>query len=212
MESEADLESRPVLASTPAPAPPRQPAIRGVAIAPLTDAPTAGAAELLRRVEPPPFARITVRPGEASAGMGGAGGAGNAAQTGTGARGAASDGATPDAAIENPMEPTLWRPRVNGCTVVPDALPLVFEFYGPCKRHDLDYQTCGVPRATADAAFRENLHESCADSPLPALCHAAAETYFVGVRLLGPVPYVEGQSDACAHAPSETWDEHAEYP
>ncbi len=141
-------------------------------------------------------------------GAGGAGGAGNAGNAAEGGRGASNAGppARPAPGAVGP-----WLPRVNGCTVVPDR-GAAFDFYTACKRHDLDYQTCGVPRWEADERLHDAMLESCADSPAPETCRARADVYYVGVRVGGGFAYAAGQEDACREAPLASWPLEVRYP
>jgi len=138
----------------------------------------------------------------------GAGGASNGGSEVDGGHGASSaDTSTPPA----PSADAPWRPRVNGCTVVPDR-GAVFDFYAACKRHDLEYQTCGVPRWEADERLHDAMLESCVHSPAPEACRARADVYYVGVRVAGGLAYAAGQAEACREAPLASWPEDERYP
>lgn len=158
-----------------------------------------------------PTAEVPVTDAETSpeeGGAGGAGGAGNADSETAGGRGASNAGppAPPERGAAGP-----WLPRVNGCTVVPDR-GAAFDFYAACKRHDLDYQTCGVPRWEADERLHDAMLESCADSPAPEACRARADVYYVGVRVGGGLAYAKGQENACREAPLASWPLEERYP
>ncbi len=171
------------------------------------------------REEPAPPAEPRVQPtaptaeepgadAASAAADGGAGGAGNADGETEGGRGASNSGpsAPPAPSADGP-----WLPRVNGCTVVPDR-GASFDFYAACKRHDLDYQTCGVPRWEADERLHDAMLASCVDSPTPEACRARADVYYVGVRVAGGLPYAAGQEQACREAPLASWPEDERYP
>jgi hypothetical protein len=133
-----------------------------------------GAASLVRRFSGGPSAPATS----------GAGGGPSRAEGGT--EGAPSaTGATPrtDGAA------TPHRAEVNGCTCVPDLFPAA------CNDHDLDYQTCGMTKDEADAAFRARMLDSCGGGVAGALCELAANAYYLGVHLLGGAAYEAGQEE-----------------
>ncbi|HOU94110.1 MAG TPA: phospholipase A2 [Polyangiaceae bacterium] len=159
----------------------------------------------------PPTARAAEEPGTDAASPAADGGAGGAVNAGSEVDGGRGAGSADPSAPPAPSADGPWRPRVNGCTVVPDR-GAAFDFYAACKRHDLDYQTCGLPRWEADERLHDAMLASCGDSPAPEACRARADVYYLGVRVGGALPYAAGQEAACREAPLASWPADERYP
>lgn len=102
---------------------------------------------------------------------------------------AAPAGATDTAAPAATLVQDHARP-VDACTVVPDAIPGVFQFTPACLVHDECYGTQSLSRLGCDLQFLDDMKASCDDVrwTLPQnrdRCLKIAGVYFYGVRLLG---------------------------
>ncbi len=103
-----------------------------------------------------------------------------------------------------------YTPTYNGCGpdgldyVVPDNLPGIYDFLGPCKQHDICYGTCGSSQAQCDEDFRQGNLAHCTQrhgarwSSLGFECRRLAEVYYRAVSSGGAGAHADAQVQACA--------------
>ena len=100
---------------------------------------------------------------------------------------------------------------VNACGTTHGSTPICVpdnfddtDFGGSCDNHDLAYQTCGYPKADADADFLHSLLQACQSSSHPLRCSEIALAYYIAVSTLGGSAYTEAQQSGCAQYPNAT--------
>jgi RHS repeat-associated protein len=91
----------------------------------------------------------------------------------------------------------------DGCTIVGGG---PFDFTACCNQHDECYCVCSLSKNDCDIAFRDCMYHSCEisypnDPVTRNLCYALADTYYVGVQLLGLPFWCHAHSSAGCQTP-----------
>ncbi len=75
--------------------------------------------------------------------------------------------------------------QADGCTAVPDRIPLLYDFTSACNSHDLCYSDSEVTRESCDDGLLREAEASCNGKRA---CLKAAQVLYKGVRRFGQ-PY-----------------------
>lgn len=108
--------------------------------------------------------------------------------------------------------PKSGAPSFNGCGAtgevigrdaqVPDGIPGIYDFYEPCKAHDICYGTCGSSQQTCDDNFFNDMTAYCNAehawwSPIGVSCRNYARLYHLAVSSAGEEAHASAQVEAC---------------
>jgi len=102
-----------------------------------------------------------------------------------------------------------YSPTYNGCGpdgldyAIPDSLPGVYDFYGPCQKHDVCYGTCGKTQQQCDDDFLQGMLAYCSQrhgvrwSTLGFECRRLAGVYHRAVAGSGLAAWKQAQVEGC---------------